>query len=300
MNEVRKYLEKGNVDFASGFALLKKYCTNEGIISLVEKRRNLQYLIFELKKLAKRPHLKPNRVFVDLDLPVMEGSSLAKPQGADEGPDNGDQGNEPQGADEGPDNGDQDNEPQGADEGPDNGDQGNEPQGADEGPDNGDQDNEPQGADEGDNIIDWHKLEHYQNTKYEDMPNDICRKIYKDNLDLYKQLQHSHQQMKLANSDEGRASFRQEIIDLDAAITNNWRLIDEEISSLSDKDEKPNTTDVKESTLRSRITRALNKETLSNEELIQLKDNYAIALQKELKFSEETLAKLKELGLIDG
>ena len=252
MNEVRKYLEKGNVDFASGFALLKKYCTNEGIISLVEKRRNLQYLIFELKKLAKRPHLKPNRVFVDLDLPVMEGSSLAKPQSADEGPGNGDQGNE------------------------------------------------PQGADEGDNIIDWHKLEHYQNTKYEDMPNDICRKIYKDNLDLYKQLQHSHQQMKLANSDEGRASFRQEIIDLDAAITNNWRLIDEEISSLSDKDEKPNTTDVKESTLRSRITRALNKETLSNEELIQLKDNYAIALQKELKFSEETLAKLKELGLIDG
>ena len=252
MNEVRTYLEKGNVDFASGFALLKKYCTNEGIISLVEKRRNLQYLIFELKKLAKRPHLKPNRVFVDLDLPVMEGSSLAKPQGADEGPDNGDQGNE------------------------------------------------PQGADEGDSIIDWHKLEHYQNTKYEDMPNDICRKIYKDNLDLYKQLQHSHQQMKLANSDEGRASFRQEIIDLDAAITNNWRLIDEEISSLSDKDEKPNTTDVKESTLRSRITRALNKETLSNEELIQLKDNYAIAQQKELKFSEETLAKLKELGLIDG
>ena len=268
MNEVRTYLEKGNVDFATGFALLKKYCDNKGIISLVEKRRNLQYLIFELKRLAKRPHLKPNRVFVDLDLPAMEGSSLAKPQGADEGPENGDQGNEPQGADEGP--------------------------------ENGDQGNEPQGADEGDNIIDWHKLEHYQNTKYEDMPNDICRKIYKENLDLYKQLQHSHQQMKLANSDEGRASFRQEIIDLDAAITNNWRLIDDEISSLSDKDEKPNTTDVKESTLRSRITRALNKETLSNEELIQLKDNYAIALQKELKFSEETLAKLKELGLIDG
>ena len=251
MNEVRKYLEKGNVDFASGFALLKKYCTNEGIISLVEKRRNLQYLIFELKKLAKRPHLKPNRVFVDLDLPAMEGSSLAKPQGADEGPENGDQGNE------------------------------------------------PQSADEGDNIVDWHKLEHYQNTKYEDMPNDICRKIYKENLDLYKQLQHSHQQMKLANSDEGRASFRQEIIDLDAAITNNWRLIDEEISSLSGKEDNTSA-DIKESTLRSRITRALNKETLSNEELIQLKDNYAIALQKELKFSEETLAKLKELGLIDG
>lgn len=251
MNEVRTYLEKGNVDFASGFTLLKKYCDNKGIISLVEKRRNLQYLIFELKRLAKRPHLKPNRVFVDLDLPAMEGSSLAKPQGADEGPENGDQGNE------------------------------------------------PQGADEGDNIIDWHKLEHYQNTKYEDMPNDICRKIYKENLDLYKQLQHSHQQMKLANSDEGRASFRQEIIDLDAAITNNWRLIDEEISSLSGKEENTSA-DIKESTLRSRITRALNKETLSNEELIQLKDNYAIALQKELKFSEETLAKLKELGLIDG
>ena len=251
MNEVRTYLEKGNVDFATGFALLKKYCDNKGIISLVEKRRNLQYLIFELKRLAKRPHLKPNRVFVDLDLPAMEGSSLAKPQGADEGPENGDQGNE------------------------------------------------PQGADEGDNIVDWHKLEHYQNTKYEDMPNDICRKIYKDNLDLYKQLQHSHQQMKLANSDEGRASFRQEIIDLDAAITNNWRLIDEEISSLSGKEENTSA-DIKESTLRSRITRALNKETLSNEELIQLKDNYAIALQKELKFSEETLAKLKELGLIDG
>lgn len=251
MNEVRLYLEKGNVDFATGFALLKKYCDNEGIISLVEKRKNLQYLTFELKRLARIPHLKPNRGFVDLNRPISDGSSLDKPQGADDGPDNGDQGNE------------------------------------------------PQGADEGDNIIDWHKLEHYQNTKYEDMPNDICRKIYKDNLDLYKQLQHSHQQMKLANSDEGRAAFRAEVLRLDEVISSNWKIIDDEISSLDENVVNIPLADVKESTLRSRITRALKKETLSNEEFVELRDNYAIALQKELKFSEETLAKLKELGVID-
>ena len=242
MNEVRTYLEKGTVDFNTGFALLKKYCDNEGIISLVEKRRNLQYLTFELKRLARRPYLKPVHGYIGLSRQLPDDSSSLSPIDSIA-------------------------------------------------KENGNEDAE-------DNIVDWHKLEHYQNTKYEDMPNDICRKIYKDNLDLYKQLQHSHQQMKLANSDEGRASFRQEIIDLDAAITNNWRLIDEEISSLSGKEENTSA-DIKESTLRSRITRALNKETLSNEELIQLKDNYAIALQKELKFSEDTLAKLKELGIID-
>lgn len=251
MNEVRLYLEKGNVDFATGFALLKKYCDNEGIISLVEKRKNLQYLTFELKRLARIPHLKPNRGFVDLNRPISDGSSLDKPQGADDGPDNGDQGNE------------------------------------------------QQGADEGDNIIDWHKLEHYHNTKYEDMPNDLCKKIYKENMDLYKELQHNHQQMKQANSDEGRAAFRAEVLRLDEVISSNWKIIDDEISSLDENVVNIPMADVKESTLRSRITRALKKETLSNEEFVELRDNYAIALQKELKFSEETLAKLKELGVID-
>lgn len=242
MNEVRLYLEKGNVDFATGFALLKKYCDNEGIISLVEKRKNLQYLTFELKRLARIPHLKPNRGFVDLNRPISDGSSLDKPQGADDGPDNGDQ---------------------------------------------------------DDNIVDWHKLTHYQNTKYEDMPNDLCKKIYKENMDLYKELQHNHQQMKQANSDEGRAAFRAEVLRLDEVISSNWKIIDDEISSLDENVVNIPMADVKESTLRSRITRALKKETLSNEEFVELRDNYAIALQKELKFSEETLAKLKELGVID-
>lgn len=246
MNEVRTYLEKGTVDFNTGFALLKKYCDNEGIISLVEKRRNLQYLTFELKRLARRPYLKPVHGYIDLSRQLPDDSSSLSPIDSLIEKKNGNE--------------------------------------------NGNEDE--------DDVVDWHRLKHYQNTKYEDMPNDICRKIYKDNLDLYKQLQHSHQQMKLANSDEGRASFRQEIINLDAAITNNWRLIDEEISSLSGKEDNT-IADVKESTLRSRITRALKKETLSNEEFVELRDNYAIALQKELKFSEETLAKLKELGVID-
>ena len=124
MNEVKQILEKGKIDFATGLALLKKYCDNEGIISLVEKRKNIQYLIFELKRLAKRPHLKPNRGFVDLNRPISDGSSLDKPKVIDDDPKNGDQVD-----------------------------------------------------DQDDNIVDWHKLKHYQNTKYDDMPNDFCRKI---------------------------------------------------------------------------------------------------------------------------
>ena len=243
MNEVKKYLEKGRVDFAEGFALLKKYCDNDGIISLVEKRKNLPYLIFELKRLARIPHLKPNRHFVDLGRPLSDSSSLDKPQGADDGPYNGDH---------------------------------------------------------DDNIVDWHKLEHYHNTKYEDMPNDLCKKIYKENMDLYKELQHNHQQMKLANSDEGRAAFRKEVLRLDEVITSNWKVIDDEIASLGDdKTEDIPAAYVKESTLRSSITRALKKENLSNEDLAKLKNNFAIAQQKGLNFSNETIQKLKDLGVLD-
>ena len=131
------------------------------------------------------------------------------------------------------------------------------------------------------------------------MPNDFCKKIYKENMDLYKELQHNHQQMKLANSDEGRAAFRKEVLRLDEVISSNWKIIDNEILSLEENVVNIPLVDVKESTLRSRITRALKKETLSNEELVELRRNFAIALQKELKFSDETNAKLKELGVID-
>ena len=252
MNEVKKYLEKGKVDFAEGFALLKKYCDNEGIIALVEKRRNLQYLIFELKRLAKRPHLKPNRGFVGLNRPMSDGSSLDKPEVIDDNPKNGNQASELK-------------------------------------------------SDQDDNIVDWHKLKHYQNTKYDDMPNDFCRKIYKENMDHYKELQHNHQQMKLANSDEGRAAFRKEVIRLDEVITSNWKVIDEEIASLDikDKTEETPVVEIKESTLRSSITRALKKDNLSNEDLAKLKNNVAIAQQKGLNFSDETNKKLKELGMLD-
>lgn len=255
MNEVKKILEKGKIDFATGLALLKKYCDNEGIISLVEKKRNLQYLTFELKRLARKPHLKPNRHYVDLDLTVLDGPShIDEPKGEVEGLPK---------------------------------------QEALSSID------EPNGEDDGDKIVDWHKLEHYQNTKYEDMPNDLCKKIYKENMDLYKELQHNHQQMKLANSDEGRAAFRKEVLRLDEVISSNWKIIDNEILSLEENVVNIPLADVKESTLRSRITRALKKETLSNEELVELRRNFAIALQKELKFSDETNAKLKELGVID-
>lgn len=260
MNEVKKYLESGKVDFAEGFALLKKYCDNEGIISLVEKRKNIQYLIFELKRLAKRPHLKPNRGFVDLNRPISDGSSLDKPKVIDDEPKNGDQVSELK----------------------------------------SEQDDD-QVDDQDDNIVDWHKLKHYQNTKYDDMPNDFCRKIYKENKNLYKELQHNHQQMKLANSDEGRAAFRKEVIRLDEVITSNWKIIDEEIASLDKKDktEEIPVVEIKESTLRSSITRALKKDNLSNEDLAKLKNNVAIAQQKGLNFSDETNKKLKELGMLD-
>ena len=252
MNEVKKYLEKGKVDFAEGFVLLKKYSDNEGIIALVEKRRNLQYLIFQLKRLAKRPHLKPNRGFVDLNRPISDGSSLEKPKVIDDDPENGGQVDD-------------------------------------------------QVSDQDDNIVDWHKLKHYQNTKYDDMPNDFCRKIYKENMERYKELQHNHQQMKQANSDEGRAAFRKEVLRLDEIISSNWKVIDEEIASLDKKDktEEAPVVEIKESTLRSSITRALKKDSLSNEDLAKLKNNVAIARQKGLNFSDETNKKLKELGMLD-
>lgn len=106
--------------------------------------------------------------------------------------------------------------------------------------------------------------------------------------------------MKLANSDEGRAAFRKEVLRLDEVITSNWKVIDDEIASLGDdKTEDIPAADIKESTLRSSITRALKKENLSNKDLAKLKNNFAIAQQKGLNFSDETIQKLKDLGVLD-
>lgn len=229
MNEIKNYLNKGNIDFDTGMKLLKKYCINKGIISLVEHRNNLQYLVFELKRLAKNPRLKPVKGHQDIAAYVEVQKETVSTE---------------------------------------------------------------------EEIVDWHKLEHHKNTKYDDMPNDFCRKIYKENMDLYKELQHNHQQMKLANSDEGRASFRQEVLRLEDIISENWKIIDDEILSLSEEDDAVDV-EVKESTLRSRITRAIKKEDLSNEELAELRDNYAIAQQKSLVFSDKTNEKLQELGVIE-
>lgn len=246
MNEVREFLEKGNFSFEDGFQILKKYCSNEGIVSLVAHRKSLKYLTYELAKLSRKPFLKPVFGYVETNRQSSGGSSSDVHTQVQETP--------------------------------------------------------PTQHGEGDEIVDWQSIEkHHQNTKYDDMPNDYLKSIYKNNMDLYKELQFNHTQMKQANSDEGRANFRKEVLRLDEEIRKNWAIIDEEIEHMRSAGKEPDNPDdqkVNQSTLRSFVNRHASKSSLTNEEIHELRQRLEVAKKLGMAFSDKTMEKLKKLGVL--
>lgn len=145
-------------------------------------------------------------------------------------------------------------------------------------------------------VVKWNNLRHHENTKYEDMPTDYLKGIYKQNRDLYKDLQYAHSQMKLANSDAGRADWRSKVIDIADQIDRNWKTIDDEIQRLNESPEEADS--FKETTCRGYISKKLKKDKLKPEEIVEVRKKFEQLKSHGCAIKEETLQKLKNLGVI--
>ncbi len=59
MNEVRDFLQNNkNFSFNDGFSLLERYCANFSVVSFISRKRDINYLRYELAKLARMPKLR--------------------------------------------------------------------------------------------------------------------------------------------------------------------------------------------------------------------------------------------------
>ena len=157
--------------------------------------------------------------------------------------------------------------------------------------------------DDGHEIVRWEDLEkRHQNTKYDDMPTDYLKEIYKQNTELYKELQYAHSQMKLANSDSGRAEWRSKLLDLDKTIRDNWKIIDNEIARLKDEGGQQHGGDgdtFKESTCRSYISRKLKRKTpLTAEDIVEMRKRVEQLVAHKCEFTPEVEQRLKELKVL--
>jgi tellurite resistance-related uncharacterized protein len=61
--------------------------------------------------------------------------------------------------------------------------------------------------------------------KFEDMP-EVLQEYYLKNVDEHKKMRALHEKMKLAETDEERASLRQDLVALDTAVAERWDVID--------------------------------------------------------------------------
>lgn len=144
-------------------------------------------------------------------------------------------------------------------------------------------------------------------TRYDQMPNDLTRKLYLKKDDLYHEMQQNH--LKMRNVPEGeehdgeRAHFRAEVLRLDEEVEKTWALIDEEIERFLAEGEKPDKnegtgTDFNVSTYRSYISRAVRKKSLTPEQFVELQHRVDAMIAANEELSPETIAGLKAKGIV--
>lgn len=73
---------------------------------------------------------------------------------------------------------------------------------------------------------DQHKILQIKRVNPEDLPEEL-QQVYNEVAEAHKQMRSVHEKMKLAQTDEQRAAFRQQLIALDEVVTEGWKAIDE-------------------------------------------------------------------------
>lgn len=135
-------------------------------------------------------------------------------------------------------------------------------------------------------------------TRRADLPPEL-QKVYDGISEDYKLRRGLHEKMKMATTNEDRASFRARVLETDGRIRGGFREIDTYLARKAQEQEKAKAdSDFKESTARSYISKALKKETLSAAQKATIRERYNALISHGCTVTEELTAKLKNLGLI--
>ena len=149
----------------------------------------------------------------------------------------------------------------------------------------------------------------HDNTRLEDMPNDLCRTLWQKRQDVWRELQQAHMKMRAVPAgeehNEERAKWRAEVLRLDAENDNYWKQIDAEIERFKADNERADkradeTPDFNVSTYRAYICKALRKKQLSPAQLAELQHRVDAMLAAHVELDPETLDKLKAIGITVG
>lgn len=132
-------------------------------------------------------------------------------------------------------------------------------------------------------------------TRRADLPESL-QKVYDTIAEDYKLRRALHEKMKMAGTDEDRASFRARLIETEDRIQSGWKQIDEYLAAAAKA--KVTTEEFKESTARSYISKALKKETLSAAQIVTVKARYQALLDHGCTLNEATTEELKKRGII--
>ena len=149
----------------------------------------------------------------------------------------------------------------------------------------------------------------HENTRLEDMPNDLCRTLWQKRQDVYREMQQAHMKMRAVPAgeehNEERAKWRADVLRLDAENDNYWKQIDAEIERFNEEQERADkradeTPAFNVSTYRAYICKALRKKQLTPAQLAELQHRVDAMLAAHVELDTETLDKLKAIGIAVG
>lgn len=149
-------------------------------------------------------------------------------------------------------------------------------------------------------VVDFLSLKHHENTRLEDMPNDICRKLWNENRERNLEIKEQHLRMRKAKTNEERASSRAEVLRIDAEMKQCWHLIDREterFKTQSAKAEKPKTPDFNVQNYRSYISKAVKAGNLTDKKFVEVQHRVSALIDCGIPMEPETIEKLKKLGI---
>lgn len=146
-------------------------------------------------------------------------------------------------------------------------------------------------------IIQWEDLkQRYENTRYDDMPTDYLKKIWKEGQQLHHELQFAHLKMVEAATEEEGEEWRKKTLSLNKKLRENWAIIDAEIGRV--KSGSSSEGQFKESSCRAYITKALKKEKLSSKDIVEIRKRVEQLQQHGCKFNDELTKKLKKIQVL--
>ena len=151
-----------------------------------------------------------------------------------------------------------------------------------------------------DDFVSFTDLKRHETYKPEDLPTPMLKELWEKNRDEYKELQHCHTQMKQANSDAGRADWRNKVIAHRESISKRWKLFDEEMERVNT--EKAAEADTQQKAYnplndRAYISKSLKKAEWDDARKLEVQHRVDALLQHNQTISEETKKALRERGI---